>query len=193
MTAPDAIQHVLDAHTFWVQIHYEYWLQHAYSVVWWLLLSCWILPWVIWCFLVDRKKIIELTFYGVIVMFITTFLDATGTAQGLWFYPIKVIPFTPHLEPTDWGILPVIFMLVYQYFPTWKTFIIAQIIVATLFSFIGEPFLTKLGVYMPLHWENIYSLPVYLMLAVIPKATIELLYIIGRKTKTDCGENTDER
>lgn len=36
--------------------------------------------------------------------------------------------------------VPVAYMLLYQYFRTWKSFILAQIIMALTYAFIGEPF-----------------------------------------------------
>lgn len=105
MAVPESVQPIIDAHTYLVQLRYEHWaLYEAYTVVWWLLLSGWLLPWVIWLYLVDRSRIAEIAFYGVKIMFIATLLDAMGTAQTLWIYTIKVIPFTPHLETIDWGI-----------------------------------------------------------------------------------------
>lgn len=195
MAASESFRQILDAHKMFVQLRYEHWIQHeAYTGVWWLLLSAWILPWIAWVCLVNRRQLAELYCYGVTVMFITTLLDAIGSVQGLWTYPIKVIPFTPHLEPIDWGILPVTYMLVYQYLPQWKGFIIAQIVVATVYSFAGEPFLTRiLENYLPLHWGSIYSFPIYLSLAIIPRATTKLLYSIEKKAKADAGGSTHER
>ena len=186
MPVPESIQHIIDVHTSLVQLRYEHWLSsEAYSLVWWILLTGWLLPWAIWFCLVDRAHIVELTLYGTKIMFITTLLDACGTAQTLWIYTIKVIPFTPHLETIDWGVLPVIYMLVYQYFPSWKGFLTAQIVVALLFSLFGESFITNvLGSYLPLDWKSFYSLPLYLILAILPRASTKYLFGLERKTNS---------
>lgn len=180
-------QQILDAHNLFTQLRYDHWIQYeVFTGIWWLLLCTWILPWIIWLYLLKKKQIAEIFSYGVTIMFITTILDGTGAFHGLWTYPIKVIPFTPHLESIDWGILPVTYMLVYQYYPKWKGFIITHIIVATVYSFVGEPFLMKnLGLYIQLQWENSYSFPIYLALAIIPRAIIKYLYDIEGKSQVD--------
>lgn len=185
MVNSEAFQNILDVHKLFVQLRYEHWIQHeAYTGVWWLLLCSWILPWIAWSYLVNRRQITELFCYGVMVMFITTFLDAIGSVQQLWTYPIKVIPFTPHLEPIDWGILPVTYMLIYQYFPQWKGFITAQIIVATIYAFVGEPFLVKNSeIYLPLNWKYSYSFLIYPILAIVPRVITKFLYNIEKRSK----------
>lgn len=194
MSDPSAFQQIIDAHKYFVQLRYEHWMQYeAYTGMWWLLLCAWIGPWITWLFLVKHQQITELFVYGVTVMFTITILDAIGLSKGLWTYSIKVIPYTPYLEPIDWGILPVVYMLIYQYFPEWKGFIIAQITLATLYSFVGEPLLMKrLGVYLILDWKYIYSFPIYIILAIIPRVVIKFLYRIERKSKMD-EEELNER
>ena len=181
-----SFQAILDAHTFLVQLRYEHWIQHeAYTPIWWILLCTWILSWVIFYFMVDRRQLVEISLYGVQIFFVTTLLDAIGSVQGLWIYPIKIIPYTPHLESIDWGILPLTYMLIYQYFPKWKGFILAQIIVATVYSFVGEPFLAKfLGNYVPLHWKSIFSFPIYLILAIVPRVTTKSIFNTEKRARS---------
>lgn len=177
MADPEAFQRILSAHTLYTQLRYEYWLAYeAYTGLWWFLLSCWLLPWVIWWLIVDRKRIVEISFYGLVVMFVTTILNAVGSVQNLWAYTVKIIPFTPHLEAIDWSILPITYMLIYQYNSSWKAFIIAQTIIGLLYSFVGEPFtIYIIKTYLPLNWNYIYSLPIYLILAILPRLITKYL------------------
>ena len=187
MIDPNEFQQIIDAHKYFVQLRYEHWMQYeVYTGMWWLLLCAWILPWIVWLFLVKRQQITELFCYGITVMFTITILDEIGLMKGLWTYSIKIIPYTPYLESIDWGILPVVYMLIYQYFPDWNGFIIAQITLAALYSFVGEPFLKEnLEVYLLLDWKYIYSFPIYIILAIMPKVVIKALYHIERKSKMD--------
>jgi len=185
LTDPEAFQRILDAHRLYVQLRYEHWAAHeVYTALWWFLVFSWAASWVVWWSLVDRTRIIEISFYGLIVLFVTTFLNALGSVHQLWTYTVKIIPFTPHLEAIDWAILPITYMLVYQYYPSWKSFILVQIIIAFLYSFIGEPFtIYILGAYLPLNWSYLYSFPIYIVLAVIPKALTQFLFNIEKKHK----------
>lgn len=185
MTNLEEFQQILDAHKLFTQLRYEYWIAHeAYTALWWFLLFAWIAPWIIWWLLVDRKQLVEISFYGLVVMFITTILNAIGSVQNLWAYTVKLIPFTPHLESIDWSILPITYMLIYQYYPSWKEFLMAQTAIAILYSFIGEPFtIYILKSYLPLNWNYLYSLPIYFILAVIPRAITKLLFTIEKAAK----------
>jgi hypothetical protein len=180
-----AFKTILDMHDRWIQLRYEHWIAHeAYTGMWWFLVVATVLPWCIWIFLVERRRFVSLSFYGLKVMFASTFLNAMGTTQSLWLYTVKVIPFTPHLEPIDWSILPVTYMLVYQYFPRWKGFIFAQVVLAGVLAFVGEPFATKImGVYIPIHWKIAYSFPIYIALGIIPRISTEFFYRIERNRR----------
>lgn len=192
MGIPENFQHIIDAHSVFLQLRYEHWIHYeVYTVIWWLLLCLWILPWVVWLAIVDHERIAEIYCYGITIMFITTLLDTIGSVQGLWAYPIKIIPSMPELEPIDWGILPVTYMLIYQFFPRWKEFIIVQIITAILYSFVGEPFLVKiLKVYLILNWKSIYSFPIYLLLAIITRILIKYLFHMQKHYEKGKKEDT---
>ena len=52
----------------------------------------------------------------------------TGCAVGI----------IPHTISIDWSLLPVSQMLVYQYFSRWKIFLVAEVILSSLLSFVGK-------------------------------------------------------
>ena len=191
MVIPENFQPIIDAHSLFLQLRYEHWIHYeAYTMIWWLLLCLWILPWIVWFALIDRQRIIEIYSYGITIMFITTLLDTIGSVEGLWAYPLKIIPHMPELEPIDWAILPVTYMLIYQYFPRWKEFIIIHIILAALYSFVGEPFLINvLKIYLLLNWKSIYSFPIYLLLAIITRILIQYLFHMQKHEQKGKKEN----
>lgn len=185
MTIPEDFHQILSIHDQWIQLRYEHWLANeAYTGMWWVMVVLWIVPWVIWLAIVDRKRIVCLSFYGLKVLLGATFLDAIGTMQTRWLYTVKVIPFVPHLDPVDWSIIPILNMLIYQYFPAWKPFLTIQILVAALFAFVGEPLtIYTLGIYVPIKWEHIYSFPLYFLLGVLPRLSTEYLYRLEQRSK----------
>jgi len=89
---------------------------------WWVLLVLLTVPWFIWYKTVKKNKLPELTMFGLIVMVFTITLDELGYNMTLWSYPFDVIPIFPRLTSIDYTVVPIIFMLTYQYFPTWKSF-----------------------------------------------------------------------
>ncbi|HWR42263.1 CBO0543 family protein [Sporomusa sp.] len=158
------------------ELQYKHWLHHElFTYQWWALVVLLIIPWIIWWKLVDKTKTAIILAYGIYIMFVVTAMDAIGSALQLWIYPIKLLPIIPDSIGINWGLLTVAHMLVYQYFPRWKSFIVAESIFAAVLAFLGEPFAEWYGVYTPLQWEHISSFPIYLMKAVIGKWLIERL------------------
>ncbi|RBW69652.1 CBO0543 family protein [Bacillus taeanensis] len=156
------------------QLRIEHWLhQELFSFQWWILVFTFIVPWLIWWKLVDKKRIIEIMLYGIILMYIATMLDAAGTELKLWEYSYKEISLYNRLMAVNIGALPVIYMIIYQYANNWKRFIFVSVITAAAFSFVFEPFFQWIGIYNTYHWKSIYSFPIYILLGVLIKGLIE--------------------
>ncbi|WP_318184054.1 CBO0543 family protein [Metabacillus idriensis] len=96
--------------------------------------------WIIWSKLVKRDIILEILFVWYHNYHTTTLLNVVGLHYRFWDYPIAFLPIIPRAFPFDFSMIPVAYMLLYQYFRTWKFFIIAQITMALTYAFIGEPF-----------------------------------------------------
>jgi len=144
------------------RLTYEHWIQYdLFSLNWWLLLAVMIIPWIIWWKLVNKDHLIEITLFGLFTALASAILNTIGFSIGLWSYPAKLIPINPPLFPADFTLLPVTYMLIYQYFKYWDRFFIACITVFAIFAFVGEPFLESTNIYTKYHWEYIYSFPIY--------------------------------
>jgi hypothetical protein len=164
------------------ELQYEHWLQHElFTNQWWALVGVLIIPWIIWWKLVDKTRTAIILAYGIYIMFVITAMDAIGSALQFWIYPIKLIPIVPDTVGIDWGLLTVADMLIYQYFPRWRSFIVAEIVIAAFLAFVGEPVAEVCKLYLPLHWEHSWSFPIYVMKAVIGKWLIEGLVFSVRK------------
>ncbi|SDE98110.1 CBO0543 family protein [Sporomusa acidovorans] len=165
---------IFAAQKYYHDLQYQHWLQYElFTYQWWLLLATLIVPWIFWWRIVDRSRTGIILAYGIYIMFVVTAMDATGLALKLWIYPIKLLPIIPDSIGIDWGLLTVLDMLIYQYFPKWKTFLIVESIAAVLLAFVGEPFAEWLEAYFVLHWYHTWSFPLYIMKAVIGKWLIE--------------------
>jgi hypothetical protein len=148
----------------------DYWLNEVvFSFNWWFLFFITFVPWFIWWKLVDRKRLIEYTLYGSLIATFSILLDDIGSYFLLWIYQYQLVPISPRLNPIDLSVMPVTYMLVYQYFKTWKSFFIAQTILAFGAAFIAEPLFIWMDIYKPLNWEFIYSFIIYIILGVSTK------------------------
>lgn len=155
----------------------KFWLKETFlHWEWWLLLALTTIPWIIWWKFVDRKRLFEILTYGFLVMTISVIFDAIGVEFELWEYKHQVVPLFDVFITYDITVMPVVYMFVYQFLNTWKLFIIANIAISAIFSFIAEPLLVWMDFYTLFNWKHIYSFPIYFAIAVTFKwAMITLL------------------
>ncbi|GMK40774.1 hypothetical protein PCCS19_38300 [Paenibacillus sp. CCS19] len=154
----------------------QYFYHHVlFSFQWWLLLVLIFVQWVIWWKLVDKARVKEILLYGAVLSIVIILLDDTGGELGLWSYPYQILMLVPRQSTIDLSVLPVFHMMVYQYFRSWKSFIIANVVMAMAFSFIAEPISVWLNIYDLDHWRYIYSFPLYIAKAVFVRWLIELI------------------
>lgn len=155
------------------QLEVDGWLKNEFLTwEWWILVVFLIMPWVIWAKLVKRDIILEILLFGTIIILITTLLDVVGAQYSFWDYPIAFLPIIPRAFPFDFSMVPVAYMLLYQYFRTWRSFISAQIIMALIYAFIGEPFCEWVKFVNYLEWRYIYSFIYYIIVGIVTRALI---------------------
>lgn len=148
----------------------DYWFKEViFSFNWWLLLLLTIIPWFLWWKAVDKKRIIEILFYGSLISIYSILLDEIGSYFSLWIYKYQLVPISPRLNPIDLTVMPITYMFVYQFLKKWKSFLIAQLILAFGAAFIAEPVFIWLGIYKPLNWQLYYSFIIYFALGVYNK------------------------
>jgi len=156
------------------ELQYEHWRQHElYTWQWWTFVGMLIIPWIIWWRLVDKTRTAIILCYGLYLMCVVTAMDSLGAGLELWAYPITLIPVIPVAIALNCGMIPVAHMLIYQYFPSWKSFLVAELIISILGAFVAEHLAERVGIYLVLHWYHTWSFPIYMMKAVVGKWLIE--------------------
>jgi hypothetical protein len=146
------------------QLDVKQWKQDAlFTWEWWILAVLSFVPLIIWWKLVDKNRAYEIAFYGCMINIMALILDDFGTSLTWWGYPIKLIPFLPPLLTADSILVPIILMLVYQYFSSsWLSLFIANLIAAAFLAFVAEPVFIRLGFYQLNGWKLIYSFIFYI-------------------------------
>ncbi len=127
----------------------------------------------LWWLAADRRRFLEVTLFGTLMLIMSTTFDAAGFTLNLWVYPDKVMPLLPALT-FDYIVVPVAFLLVYQKYGRWGPFIIASVLVAAVYSFIAEPIVVWLNLTLYLKWHYAYSFVVYIGMAVVAKLLMTL-------------------
>lgn len=157
-------------------------LEHMlFSWEWWLLVSLLTLPWILFFKLVDKKRLPEILLVGFFVFIVALMADEIGTETQTWVYRYRTTPFLHTLIPYDFTILPVTYMLIYQYFTSWKSYLKAHAVNALVFAFVSEPILVWLNIYEPYKWAHLYSYPVYILIGVYAKFVVQRIYRFAKE------------
>jgi len=173
---------VLDAQNISIQLQVQHWLKYElYTPQACLLLAMLILPWFVWWKLVDKKRFLEIIIFGLLICTTATFLDEIGCQLNWWEYRYDIEPFFPRLIPMNFTMLPIGYMLIYQYFTKWKSFITANIISSALLAFIGESAAVSTGIYVLLKWKHLYSFPIYLLIGIVFKVVLNSIIEVHRR------------
>lgn len=105
-----------------------------------------VLPLIVLYFAIDRKKIFLMGFYGFSINVWLTFINDIGTRLGWWDFDFMVMPYTPSFFSINSSLVPVMYMLVYQWTLNHnKNYYFFSFLTAAFISFVLMPLLATLG------------------------------------------------
>lgn len=145
----------------------EYWLTYSFIDTWefWVNLFLLISPLIFIYFMIDRKKIFHIGFFGFNVHVWFTYIDTFGARLGLWSYPYQVIPLLSANFGLDVSFMPVFYMLIYQYtYNHKKNYYLYAFGAAIILTYTLKPIFVALNL-LELHKELGY---IHLIIALIP-------------------------
>jgi len=116
-----------------------------------------VLPWVIWWKIADRRRLVEIFSFGLLISVISSFFNGNGLNLLLWSYPYRLLPFSPRAYTFSLSVIPVSFMILYQYFPKWKSFTFSTTLLAAITAFILQPIFSLVGFYRLINWNYFNS------------------------------------
>ena len=157
------------------KLWWDYWTQEVvFTYQWWIIVFTLITPFFLWWRWVDRTRIIEISMVGLLSSLIAFILDQIGSSLGYWTYRYTLT----HLERdlwavADFSIIPFFYMMIYQWFPKWKTYILGTMIFALFAAFVAETIFQWLDIYIMLKWKHIYSVPGYVLLGIFVKVVMQ--------------------
>lgn len=182
VNVPEAAYRISEMHEAFTKARVEVWLTDTlWHWQWWLLVALIFLPWVVWWKLVDKRRITELFLFGMLILITSSWMDELGTELQLWFYPFKPIPWYPQLFPINFSVLPVTYMLIYQWCPRWRLYLIGMAIMAGLYAWAAEPLLSYMAIYKVKTWRFSYSFPMYILIGMTHRWFLEGLLLINKK------------
>ena len=153
----------------------HYFKYELFTWTWWITLAMFVLPLIAWWRMSDKKRILEICVFGLLINVAASFLDVLGSFYGMWEYPVHLLPINSLLFPVDYVIVPTVGMLLYQRYAKWGPFLIACTATSAFMSFACEPLAVWLGVYKLITWEYVYSFPIYIALYAIARLITQRL------------------
>jgi hypothetical protein len=126
---------------------YDYWNKYSNVGTWqfWVALALLVVPLVVFVIMGDRKKAFRIGFYGLNIHMITTYIDLFATTHRMWEYPYRVLPFLPASVSLDASLIPVTYILVYQWtLKNNKNYYLYMGILSLAFAFLFKPLLSWL-------------------------------------------------
>ncbi|OPZ68852.1 MAG: hypothetical protein BWY81_00693 [Firmicutes bacterium ADurb.Bin467] len=134
-----------------------------------------VIPLIVWWKMADKRRMLEICVFGLLINVAASFLDVFGTLYGLWEYPVHILPMNSLLFPVDYVIVPTVGMHLYQRFAKWKPFLLACTAASAVMSFACEPLAVWLGMYKLFQWKYVYSFPIYIALYAIARLITQRL------------------
>src|SRR5699024_7997646 len=109
---------ILDSGSQYSEQRLEYWMNEVFSSgQWWVLFITGVSLLTIWIIVLDKKRIMEIVAYGMMVAIIANFGDTVGLSFSLWGYPYTLMH-TPEIMEIHNVMMPIFYMIIYQYFKT---------------------------------------------------------------------------
>jgi hypothetical protein len=164
------------------QINYDLYMHHIlFSFKWWVILFIVILLLFIWWKLVDKKRFPEIALTGFVTAIITAISDNIGLEMVLWAHPLQLFGLIRNIHELELVIVPISFMLLYQYFVGWKKYIIAVTTYAIFAAYIIIPFSVRFGTYKIINWKYTYSFVVFIIMGIMIKFIVEIIMSVPKR------------
>ncbi len=125
-----------------VSMWMDYWKEfsHVETGPFWVIVIMLIVPLVIIFLKIDRTKIFQIGFYGFNIHTWFTYSDVIAMRLGKVYYPFQAIPIMPVNFALDASLVPVTFMLVYQWcINNNKNVFLYGVFTSAFFAFLFKP------------------------------------------------------
>ncbi|AEI44657.1 CBO0543 family protein [Paenibacillus mucilaginosus] len=127
-----------------------YWKTYSHPGTWqfWAYLLTFAVPLVALVIRIDRKLAFRLGFYGLTVHLLSTYVDTYATTHRMWQYPYRIIPAIPFSVGLDVSLIPVVYMLFYQWtLKRRKNYYLWLLVVSAAFTYGLKPLLVLVGLF----------------------------------------------
>jgi hypothetical protein len=122
----------------------EYWKEYSSFDTWqtWFMIILFFLPLIVLYFKLNRSKAFHIGFFGFNIHVWLGYIDRLGVSNGYWEYPYQWFILLPSNVTLDASLIPVVFMLMYQWIINHKkNYYLYMILLSAGLSFLFKPLL----------------------------------------------------
>lgn len=126
----------------------SYWHEHSNWSSWqfWIILACLIFPLIVLLIKLDKEKALQILFFGYTVHMLWTYTEIILIRLGYMDHHYFLLPFLPQAIGITSSLLPVSFMLLYQYcIKHEKNYLLWTIVLSAVIAFVFVPIEKKIG------------------------------------------------
>ncbi|MBM7866277.1 hypothetical protein GTO89_07755 [Heliobacterium gestii] len=148
---------LLEARLTFNQLSLQHYLEsELFSTGWWFIVGLLTVFYVTWWKLLDKSRFLEILLFGSFMAVSNAFMDNIGTSSSHWMYFTRLVPLSPGPFPIDYTVVPILFMLAYQYTNTWKTFLLGSAIAGFLLNAIIFPIMVSINIKHHYNFSLVY-------------------------------------
>lgn len=139
----------------------DYWMQYSNLSTWqfWVNALVFILPLVLLFVVLNRKRALQIGFYGFSAHVIFTYIDTIAIRLGYWDYPYQIFPIAPGNVGLDSSFVPVVFMLLYQWtLIAKKNYYIYGSLLVLVLAYVLRPIVSAAGLFRLFEGVHYYHL-----------------------------------
>ncbi|MTV50900.1 hypothetical protein GJ688_18435 [Heliobacillus mobilis] len=138
---------LLDARILFNQLSLQHYLQsEVFSRGWWFIVGMLVVLYYTWWRLLDKSRFMEILLFGSFMAVSNAFMDNIGTSASRWMYFTRLVPLSPGPFPIDYSVVPILFMVAYQYTNSWRSYLVGISIAGGLLTAIIFPIMTSLNI-----------------------------------------------
>ncbi|PMC36818.1 hypothetical protein CJ195_14510 [Bacillus sp. UMB0899] len=167
----------------------DYWFEYSSFDTWqfWVNVSFIIIPLIVLYIFIDKKRVFLLGFYGFNIHVWMVYSDAIGTRYNFFEYPYKAIPFLPIHVGIDTSLVPVLFILLYQWIlHKKKNFYLYNLGLILFLSFIFKPIIVSHHLFHLKNGANFfYIFLLYVIVVLISRAITNVFLHLYSKFKLE--------
>lgn len=157
---------------------YTKWItQDLFSAKWWGVIAFIVFSYILCFSLLDKRRFTQLLLFGSLMTVSVTVYDTFGANFNLWMYITRVFPIIPSLFLYDLTVIPLYYMLVYQYSRNWRSFVLWNAVAAGVISAVFFPVIAALDIIAFPNWNPLYHFPFTFASGLVARAVV--LGVIG--------------